>query len=239
MSYYLSKYVGKYRLKSHIDRSTNDYPRDDKGFIEQNDVYIKCKNKGEIYHYGRSKLVCYIPSLGRGRNILKRMAVDLGLKLEDYIEEKGKIQVFNYNSMYNDIMSKFNMIFDIEETDGEVLWKFDNKNMEFIEKYMQPLTSGASISPFSTRNLPKIKYEINNDDLLDYKKIINSKELDSKLEVGRLTNKFIIEIIPKKHKEYSKVNMKALMKEKMLKGKEFIHSVGFWDEYLNYLDEAL
>ena len=81
MAKYLMKYKGTYRLKAAIDQSTNDYPRDDSGGIDPSfdDIYIKCYGGAQIYHYGFSTLVAYIPSIGRGHNILKAIANDIGL----------------------------------------------------------------------------------------------------------------------------------------------------------------
>ena len=64
------KFKGKYRLKTAIDKITNDFPRDENGMLEQNDIYIDCMGGSQITHYGHSTLMAYIPSLGRGHNIL-------------------------------------------------------------------------------------------------------------------------------------------------------------------------
>lgn len=232
MAYYLSRYVGIYRIKSHIDETTNDFPRDEEGKLEQNDVYIKCEKGGQIYHYGHSTLVCYIPSIGRGHNILKQLGQDLGINLSAYGES------FNYEKFYKDLYSK-KIVFDIEETDEEILWKFDNKNMNIIANYMKPLTSGASISPFSTKNLPKAKYTIPAEDIDKYKKICQAHPEFSPLQIANISSNFIFNVIPKKNKNYKNQDMKALMKLKMLKSKEFIHVLGMWEEYLEYLENNL
>ena len=232
MAYYLSRYVGVYRIKSHIDETTNDFPRDEEGKLEQNDVYIKCEKGGQIYHYGHSTLVCYVPSIGRGHNILKQLGQDLGMNLSVYGES------FNYEKFYTDLYLK-KIVFDIEETDEEVLWKFDNKNMNIMVNYMKPLTSGASISPFSTKNLPKAKYIIPPEDIDKYKKICQVYPETSPLQMANMSSDFIFNIIPKKNKTYKNQDMKALMKLKMLKSKEFIHALGMWEEYLKYLENNL
>ena len=116
--------------------------------------------------------------------------------------------------------------------------KFKDKDIEMMTNYMQAQTSGASMSPFSTRNLPKEKYEINNEDLHLYEEIKDSISKDSLLDFGRLTSRFIYENMAK-NKQYKRINMKELMKKKMLKGKEFIHSEGFWNEYLKFLRENI
>lgn len=232
MAYYLSKYIGTYRLKADIDLNTNDYPRDPESkHIEQNDVYIKCANGGKIYHYGHSTLVCYVPSLGRGRNILKKIATEIGINVNDYM----KNNLFDYNLFYKEL-NKNKTVFNIEETDSEVLWKFTDRNMKLMASAMQAQTTGANISPFSPKNLPKDKsYVIPPHEIEVYREITDAIPKENKLTIGRFTSNYISEIIPKKHKEYTKEDMKSLMKLKRLKGKEFIHSLGLWDDYIEYL----
>ena len=36
------KYKGTYRLMANLDHDTNDFPRDDKGNLDTDDIYIKC-----------------------------------------------------------------------------------------------------------------------------------------------------------------------------------------------------
>ena len=140
---YLMKFKGKYRLKTAIDKITNDFPRDENGMLEQNDIYIDCMGGSQITHYGRSTLMAYIPSLGRGHNILIAIAKELNIP-----EDR------NYEVLYSNL-EKEGTIKDIHDTDGEVEFKFDAKNIDLIAKHLKPRTSGAGISPFSTKNLPK------------------------------------------------------------------------------------
>lgn len=237
MSYYLNKFKGTYRLISDIDAHTNDFPRDETGKIEDNDVYIKCR-KGKIYHYGRNTLVCYVPSLGAGRNVLKSIAEKQGVDLNKYFYEENNNKIYDYENFYKELLST-NILFDIEETDSEVLWKFKDKDIELMAEIMQAQTSGADISPFSTRNLPKVKYEINNDDLREYKEITNQISEGNFLIISQLTNRFMSEIMSKS-KAYKGKNLKEIQKKKMIKSKkEFIHSEGFWDKYIQFLRENI
>lgn len=238
MAYYLSKYIGKYRLKADIDFSTNDYPREvDTDKLEQNDVYVACQKGGKIYHYGGSVLVCYVPSLGRGRNILKKIGETLGLDLEKYTTKTKKASAFDLEEFYIDLES-YKIVYDIEETDEEVIWKFKEKNSSFIIPFMNPLTSGASISPYSTRNLPIKKYEIPQEDLEVYKEITSQSNLDI-LVIAQITKSFINEYIPTNYQEYRNVNMTKLMKKERLKGKEFIHNLGMWSDFINYIKDKI
>ena len=224
------KYKGQYRLKPNLDIYTNDFPRTDDGSIDPSydDIYIKCANDSQIYHYGHSTLVAYIPSLGRGHNILISIAKELKLISED---TKSR----DYGTLYS-LLEKDGTIFDIMENDLEIEFKFHAKDIELIAKYLKPQTSGADISPFSTRNLPKSSYTIPNEEIEEYKKITNSVSKYDKLLISHITNEFLNNILAK-DKLYKTLNisMKSDMRKKMLKGKEYIHSMGYWDKYLQYL----
>ena len=87
--------------------------------------------------------------------------------------------------------------------------------------------------------LPKKKYEIPKEQINVYKEIINSNELENKLVIGLITTRFIKDFIPKNQAIYRNKNMDAVMKQSQLSGKEFIHSIGMWDEYLKYLKQEI
>ena len=221
------KYKGIYRLMAHIDQNTNDFPRDERGDIDSDDVYIKCAYGNQIYHYGRSTLVAYIPSLGRGHNIL--LALGKGLcGVEDRIP---------YDELYS-LLEQQGKIWDIVENDKEIEFKFSAKDIELIAKYLKPQTGGANISPFSSRNLPKRKYDIDLTDLQEYREIINKIPKGNILIIKNLTSQFLNDIL-KKDKAYRRVDINADMKKKMLKGKEYIHYIGKWNEYIKFLKENI
>ena len=132
--------------------------------------------------------------------------------------------------------SKF--IFDILETNSEVMFKFYEKNPDKIIPLLKPKTSGADISPFSPKNLPKIEYLIPKDELREYECIIAPLKEDGKLlALSKLTQNYI-KLLSKK-RLYRGVDMKTYMRKKMLKGKEFIHSEGHWNDYLKYLRKEI
>ena len=56
--------------------------------------------------------------------------------------------------------------------------------------------------------------------------------------LGRLQNQFLRNILSNEE-QYKDINFKSDMKKKMLKGKEYIHSIGAWDKYLKYLQQEL
>lgn len=189
MAFLTEHYKGKYRLLTQYDIKTNQFPRKLNGNFEDIDMYIACQKNIKIFYYGKSLLEVYISSKQRGRNIIKNIQDELG----------------------NDI------IFNIEETDSEVLFKFHSKNMDKLEKYLRPKTSGANISPFSTRNLPKNKtYKIPCEELEAYKEIIKNIPQNRILELTHRTNNFIKNLVTKK---VSWENIKSDMALKGLKGR--------------------
>ena len=193
-------------MKVPYDLNTNDFTRKLNGNLEDVDCYIDCQHGNKIFHYGRDILQAYIPSLGRGHNVLKAI---------------------------NEIDSS--IIFDIEETDVEILFKFKYINSDKIIPLLKPKTSGSGISPFSTKNLPKCSYIIPDEDLAMYKQIVSKIPQEDILILTHSTNNFIKSLATKKN---SIENIKADMRKKCLKGKEYIHSIGKWDEYIRFLQEV-
>ena len=227
------RYKGTYRLKAHIDRITNDFPRDINGKIDTDDIYIDCYQNIQITHFGHGVLVAYIPSIGRGHNILKAVCKELVGETET-----DKIQN-DYEQLYS-LLIKEGTIKEVIETDGEIEFKFSAKHLDLFSKYLKPKTSGANISPFSSKNLPKPKekYVIPNDEILEYKKITSVIPKDNLLLISQITKDFLFKILQKKPC-YRNISIKADMKKKMLKGKEYIHSIGMWNEYLTYLEASI
>lgn len=200
----MTKYKGVYRLRTEIDKKTNTFPREYNGEFATNDIYIDCQNNIRIHHYGKSILEAYIPSLVLGRNIVKA----INQELDDDI------------------------IFHIEETDKEVLFRFHSKNMDKLKKYLKPKTNGADRSPFSTKNLPKSKYIIPDEDLVEYKKIIEKIPKNQLITIVHRTNDFLQSLVTKKN---TCEMIKSDMALKGIKGKDYIHSIGKWKEYIEYL----
>ena len=207
-NYLMTHYKGKYRLKAPYDLKTKMFPREENGMLADNDVYIDCYNNIQIFSFGHGILNCYIPSLGRGHNILKVIKQELG----------------------DDI------ILHTEETDSEVLFRFHAKYMDKLEKYLKPKISGADRSPFSVKNLPKSDYTIPDEDLVAYKNIVDKIGKKRVIELTHMTKQFINSLITKKN-TYD--DIKADMALKGISGKNYIHSIGKWNDYINYLNENL
>lgn len=129
-----------------------------------------------------------------------------------------------------------NIIFDTEETDSEVLFKFKYVNSDKIIPLLKPKTSGVGISPFSSKNLPKTAYKIPDEDFIKYKNIVSKIPQNEILHITHTSNDYLKSLVAKKN---TWENIKADMRLKGLKLKEYLHSIGKWDEYIKYLEENL
>lgn len=100
------RHKGKYRILAHIDGSSNDFCRDCNDNLDESfsDYYIKCRNKIEIKHGTGDVLSCFIPSLGRGLNILRqifkeKIINDKDIKISKHQEDEKLIVTYKYNPL--------------------------------------------------------------------------------------------------------------------------------------------
>lgn len=246
MAFMMDKFKGKYRLKTEVDQLSNDFPRDLKGAYSDYDIYIDCLNGIRIFYYGsRGMLDAYIPSLGRGRNIIKAIYSDFIKPIEEseyltvlekeYNGETVQTNSFDYDALYQD--AELNKLINtIVENDEEITFRFKWELMEQFEKYFKPKTSGASRSPFSSKNLPKCEYVIPEEDMEKYKEIASAVPKEHMLKLGRMTNEYISTLATKKNKLE---DIKAEMKKERLHAKEYIHCKGHWYNYLKFLEKKI
>lgn len=218
--YLITKFKGKYRLLPELCLNTQDFPRNDKGEIDEDaEVYISCRYGNKISYWGlnssrRGVLIAYIPSLGRGRNIKKEL-------------KKQNIEIFNY-----------------DESAEEVLFHFLASDIEPVAKLLGAKTSGASISPFSNKNLPKSDFEIPTDKMEAYKKITSRIEKKDLLLIKNINSSFLTNILEKSLKK--QLNLKQFDYKQDMRDykmsrqvKEYIYVRGFWEQYLEYLDKEI
>lgn len=216
----LLKYKGKYRILPEFDVFTHDIPHDSSGGIAKgyDDIYISCQYGNKIYAYGKDKnnqeiLIAYIPSIGRGKNIIKYM-------------EEYKIPYFNYI-----------------QTDIEIEFQFYAVDIDIVAKLLKAKTFGASIDPFSSKNLPKSKEIILPvAELNRYKEIISCVPQTNTLILHKITTSFLESIVQSKLRETDiNYNYKEDMKKCLMgrQTKEYIYYKGFWNEYIVYLQNEI
>lgn len=243
----LLEYKNRFRLRVPICNSTHDFPRKLDGSLEDIDVYIDCRNGIQVSYYGHSIYEVYIPSLPRGRNILRQLyceninpdnvnICESRSVIKDKEVVRHSYQIIDEDLYQKELLSS-GFFLDVRELDSEVTFRFHQKNFEKIIPLLKPKTYGAGISPFSSKNLPKLKYEISDEEMREYKAINDSIPMGNKLILSRITNDFIYNIMSK-NKQYKKKDMRSIMRKTMLSGKEFIHHEGFWNEYISYLKSS-
>lgn len=140
------------------------------------------------------------------------------------------------NNILKKIDSKY--VFDIEQTDEETLFKVKDKDLENIIDFLEPQTCGASISPFSTKNLKKNKQPfvevVNHTQNAVYEEIKASIAKEDKLLIGQWNRSFIADFLTQKLR-MSIDEIKVDMKQKNMKQKDYFCHVGYWNEYIEYL----
>lgn len=246
-NYLLTHFKGKYRLLCDVCVDTNDFPRKSDGTYEDNDVYINCENKVRIYHYGNGVLQVYVPSIQKGRNILKLYYRDFinsantVTEVKEYdIERNGDnihivkemISIID-NKLYESEIYNDLTIFNLYETDEEVLFRFKARDMNKLEKYLKPRTNGANISPFSSKNRVKNKYEIPSGDLIRYKDLIKDLPKEQLVLLGKEVRNFLKTLANKK-KSYEEIKTDII--KNGFGNKEYIHSIGKWDNFLECIE---
>lgn len=249
MSYLINRYKGTYRLLAPIN-DHNQFSRKLDNTYEDIDVYIDC-SKGQIFYYGNAILEGYVPSLQTGRGMVRQIYAtyinpnNVTISQKEITTGKGNgirtIYTINDEELYKSelkALTKKDIIFDIMESDEEVFFKFKAENDDKIIPLFKPKTSGANRSPFSSKNLLKADYTIPEEDLKLYKDSIGTINISdgSGLKLNRITKDYLNTLT---NKRYTMDKLKEDMAKSMLKGKEYIHSIGKWNEYIKYLKQNL
>lgn len=215
--YLVNKYKGKYRVKAHYDQQTKDFIRDDEGNLDPDfgDFYLSGRSGIEVKHGTGSELACYIPKLQLGNNILKAY-------YDSVIGNRGDKSV-------DKIISELKgggYVNDVDILSTEIFFTFDTDHLDTLAPIIKLKTSGASISPFSTRNLPKVPYTIPKADMGKYKK---AKDGLSGLEIARLNEQFIAENFDS--------DFKTNLRKEMLKPVQYFHKKKKWEDYCQFIKE--
>ena len=79
-------------------------------------------------------------------------------------------------------------------------------------------------------------YKIPDEELKPYKNIVENLDQKQLISIVHTTKSFLQSLVNKKN---SWEDIKADMALKGLKNKEYIHSIGKWDDYIKYLENNL
>lgn len=208
---YLEKYVGTYRVLAPYDAATEDFPRDEHEKLDDSfdDLYIPCR-RGVIKHTYDPGILCwYGDSLGVSRNVYKDIK-EAYPNIDITKEEIGSFDVYIY---------------------------FKEEDLGKVAQIVQPRTNGARIKPYSDKNLPKPAYKIPEEDENKLRALTGDMESSAKMHFMMEVCKDFDEVISsKKGKRY---NIKEERKKSKLKPKAFIHSIGMWEDFLEYVKTKL
>lgn len=123
----------------------------DRGTLEpiKHDLFIQCYREGQIYRINKNILAYYRPLRGYVNQMIEKLD---GLGVRD---------ITDYS------------------TDGDTLIHFNEEDLELAMQVFEPVTSGANISPWSVKNLRKLKWFKDNIDFYKEKGLYKeaSKEL--------------------------------------------------------------
>lgn len=220
MADFMSRYKGRYRVLAEYDTSKNDFPRDANGNIDSSiGMYISCKNNNKIYAYGRDghremQLCAYIPSIGRGRNVKKRL-------------KQLKVDYHDY-----------------DETDEEVTFRFSSNDINAVADLLGAKTIGKDISPLSVKNLPKADIKLPDEEMQKYRNVTKKLDKGDYLIIKNINNKFMDEVLAKKLREKGKRKLFDYTSDQKQMGlardvKCYIYVKGLYEDYLSYLDSAI
>jgi len=219
-SYLESKCKGRYRLKTPIDPTTNDFFREKLwnkehtkfkwGEYLRSEVYINCLN-GMIYHVGGNILEAYVQDVVTRGGKIKRTANGLKRRI------KNKHSALILKEMQID-----------DEFGGSFRFKY--KDLDSIAKMMGAYILGANMNPFDTKNLSVDDYEIPEIDKESFDKLKKKKEIPfSKFTM--LYNDYV--------KEQGMDSKEFIRDRKLqkLKPLEYIHSNYEWKDFLSFIKE--
>ena len=219
--FYLEKYIGKYRVVADFDLSTQDFIRDEFGQLDKSfdGYYIKCSNDIKIRHGFDNVLSCYIPSLGRGNNILKKIYCDKYKAKEENLPSLRAI----CKKLVDD-----EVLLDVDVLDCEVYFIFEESILGYIAEIVGARSNGSDIQPIDIRNLPKETYGIPECRLEEFAKV--SKEIDMPIAKYK---KMYIDFIESKTNNRNNLMQKFQALE--IPPKNFIYKCGLWKELLQFM----
>lgn len=230
-NYLYNKYKGKYRVLADYDLDTNDFPRDDSGNIDPdfNDFYIPGKKGVQIRHSYRDILGCYAlgTSAKLGNNILKQIYT------KEFNKEPTEYKSTDKTMTRIEIeLIKASIIIEVTHYDDGILFTFNSKHLDDWANIFKLKTSGANISPLSSKNLPKSDYKIPSKDENKYKELL-PKNMDNikKAQAVKKATKTIQSKFNKKQENE--------MKKLCMKPRQYIHYINMWEDWLTEISKEL
>jgi hypothetical protein len=160
--------------------------------------------------------------------------------------KKGKSKIFDYESMYSELNNS-GLIFDIEETSEEILFKFKTKDFEKLEKFIAPKPvklnkKGKGKSCFSVKKLRKQlgikaskKHDIPIEKLDKYKQITSVIDKGNISVYNKINDGFLTDLSIKNNSSLDA--LKEKIKDEKYSTRGYLYSLGeeTWNKYLDYI----
>lgn len=222
----MNRFGGKYRMKPRIDERTGEILKGRDGL---ENIYIVCRDGGEITHGIGNTLAYYIESKVKGVNILKKIYED------SFGKPFSKKDDVYCTQMIKELVKK-KVIIDGDVMDTDVIFTFDCDDFDKIAKIVKPQVKGANVPVFSSKNEPKKEKHkpINNLPKEEYDKFlkIGNKKMANSDEKGK--NKSLSRMKRCYNGFYKAHN---LTRNKEYDIKYDLYLMGMWDSFLKYYEE--
>ena len=220
---YLLKYVGTYKVLTELTTDTNDFVRDydDEIHPDYDELYIPCANEGVIKHTYSDSILAYITP---------------------------KVSMFK---KYTQLLKEGKISFTTDDSAEEFIIYFNDADMHKVAKILGAKTRGRNVPPFDKSNIPDriiLKKEKKEPQEIH---IINTYTIPSRDWTNLYTAlapiqgrsekmKFTKETLEEFDKEIAKIkgdgfNVEAERKKANLPQREFIHYLGLWDRYIEFI----
>lgn len=206
MQYYLSKYLGKYRIVTEINQATGDFCKDKRGlFCNDTDIFIKCANDVRIWHYGGDILQVYVPAKRRGLNMIEA------------IKEKA----FDIETTDTELL------FKIKDEDLDTVAK--------ILKPMTNGANISPHSPRNLKREKKQQsIYMTSEQIEDFRGISARIPKEGKFLLIQINKKFIESFLSEKLGVTVK-EISEEIKKLNIKQADYFCRCGYWDEYIKFL----
>lgn len=223
---FLMKYVGKYRVLTELTLDTHDFVRDASGNVHEDydELYIECNRNAKIKHTYKENILSYWTD---------------------------KISIFKSTKKKLD---ENNIKYQSEEVGTDYLIYFDDTDMSKVAKLVGAKAVGKKIPPFNVKNIPDrviverqrehsepaiiSTYVIPFEDMkLYYSAVAPIRGRSEKMQLSKKTlAEFDKEIIKIKGVG---INPAQERESKNISPREYIHSIGLWEEYIKYVKKAV
>ena len=248
----MTKWKDEYRCAAPYNETTGEFPRDDEGNLSEEDVYIVCAGQDMIYDYDSGKSIL-IAHFDRGRKvaseIYKKLYQDFEkkfIKTEKPKKEGEESKEYtDWEKFYKYVNSlNLDIINHIQENDQE-LWFHFNGNKHIEEIAMKAKKPKANKSPFNSQYLPShkeklkakkleearyVKYEMPKGYWDEMKTMLPSIAKKDGVKIDK-----VLERLYKSFGKKKKINFIAESDKNNYKINHYIHHLGFWDEFVNFV----